>query len=256
MADIAGPALIRTQFDGRVLLLILNRPEKRNALTPSMLAALVEEAVKGLPLCDAVVLCGEGDVFCSGFDMKLVHESEGTLQALLEGLSRAIGSLRALGVPVVVAAHGAAVAGGCALLGAADIVVTDQQAQLGYPVVKLGISPAVSSPTMLSSTEAGVVRARLLDPQLIDGREARRVGLAHICCDIKEDVIPRALREARLLASKPVAAMKATREMLDSLSSTLTPSVRSKALGTSVSLAGSDDQRQRVAALWNKPKAP
>lgn len=253
MADTTAPSQIRTQLDGRVLLLILNRPEKRNALTPAMLTELVQEATKCRPLCDAIVLCGEGGVFCSGFDMKLVHEQPGTLDLLLKGLSEAISDLRSLGLPIVVAAHGAAVAGGCALLGAGDVVVTDQDAQLGYPVVKLGISPAVSAPTVLNSTSPGAVRARLLDPQLIDGREARRIGLVQVCCDIKEDVVPRALREARLLASKPAHAMLATRQLLDSLCDSLTPASRVKALSASLALADSDDQRARVASLWTKP---
>jgi methylglutaconyl-CoA hydratase len=232
--------------------IVFNRPGRRNALTPAMLeaACCAVETLQRDATVRAIVLAGEGDVFCSGFDMKLVHQHAGKLGELLVGLSRLVRLLRGSALPVVAAAHGAAVAGGCALLGGADVVVTDRQASLGYPVVKLGISPAVSSPTLVASMTFGAARARLLDPQLVDGERATALGLAHICCDIREDVIPRATREARALAAKPGTAIAATKALLNSLDATTDPFTHDRALAASLVLVGTPEQRKLIAALW------
>src|SRR5690606_29099547 len=110
-----------------------------------------------------LLLCGEGRVFCAGFDLDACRGEGGddALRRLLRGLSAAIAGLRAQERPVVVAAHGAAIAGGCALLGSADVVVADAGAKLGYPVARLGISPAVSAPFLAPAVGAGAGR-RLL----------------------------------------------------------------------------------------------
>ncbi|MCU0688834.1 MAG: enoyl-CoA hydratase/isomerase family protein [Phycisphaerales bacterium] len=231
---------------------VFNRPTRRNALTPAMLEAACSavEMLQQDATIGAIVLAGEGESFCSGFDMKLVHQDAGQLGELLVGLSRLVRLLRGSALPVVAAAHGAAVAGGCALLGGADVVVTDRQASLGYPVVKLGISPAVSSPTLVASMMCGAARARLLDPQLVDGERATALGLAHICCDIREDVIPRATREARALAAKPGAAIAATKRLINQLDATTDEFTHDRALATSLMLVGTPEQRKRVAALW------
>jgi enoyl-CoA hydratase/carnithine racemase len=245
-----------------VLSLVHNRPDKRNALTPSLLGHL-QAALERLSrqaagphaheLPGAVVLCAEGASFCAGFDMALVHSDAEALSDLLAGLSRCVRLMRRLPIPVVVGAHGAAVAGGCALLGGADIVVTDREAKLGYPVVKLGISPAVTVPALSACIGPGGARALTLNPELITGQRAFELGLAHVCCDIREDVLRRATSIARMLASKPAPAMAATKALLNRLEGTDSDALFDRALAASMSIVGTHDQRERVAALWTTP---
>jgi enoyl-CoA hydratase/carnithine racemase len=275
--------MIDVRCENSVGLIILNRPDKRNALTPEMLDALLE-AIAALnpsprggqgvgsthatthqpksPLLNiqspltpiqAIAMAGEGDVFCSGFDMKLVHADATVLPRLLTGLSHAVRALRRAPVPVILAAHGAAVAGGCALLGGADIVVTHRDAKLGYPVLRIGLSPAVTAPALRQLVHDGGCRERTLDTELISGDEAHRIGLAHICTDIREDAIPRALRIARDLASKPAHAMAQTKHLLNEIDGSLDDATFDRALAASLSVAGSREQLDRVSALWNKP---
>lgn len=190
----------------------LMRPEKRNALTPAMLDELYA-AVTRTDDAGAIVLAGAGKVFCAGFDLALCMETPdgGTMRALLGGLSRVVAALRGGVLPVVAAAHGAALAGGCALLGGADLVVTDAHASLGYPVLRIGISPAVSGPFLMMQAGDAAARARMLDSGLIDGKEAARVGLAHHCVQRADEVLPRAVELAVELARKPRHAMMQTR---------------------------------------------
>ena len=153
--------MIRTETierEGRsIAAVLLDRPEKRNALTPGMLEALCEALVQAPKSHDAVVLGGEGKLFCAGFDLSLCKDdpSGGVMRQLLTGLSRACAIMRRTEKPVVIAAHGAAIAGGCALLGGGDVVVSDASAKLGYPVTKIGVSPAVSAPFLSYNVTTG-----------------------------------------------------------------------------------------------------
>lgn len=238
---------------GDVCVLTLNRPDRRNALTPDMLRDLLREitATEGR----AILLRGEGKVFCSGFDLSLCHQSAdgSVMRSLLQGLSDCIAALRDLPIPIVIAAHGGAIAGGCALLGGCDLAVTDAAAQLGYPVVRLGISPAVSAPFLRNSLTFGHARERLLDSGLISGTEAKRIGLVTECCAMPEGVFPRALAIAETLASKPPGAMSETRRWLRELESHDQRVTREQALDVSLGRTGTAEESTRLAALFAKP---
>jgi enoyl-CoA hydratase/carnithine racemase len=232
--------------------IILNRPDKRNALTPQMIDHLMEcvREVNGDASARAVVLRGEGRCFCAGFDLSLCRENSDALRELLIGLSHAVRALRRMRQPVIAAAHTAAIAGGCALLGGADLVITDRHARLGYPVVTLGISPAVSAPSLLNLTGDRHARARMLDPVLVSGEEARRIGLATIMVDLAEDVIPRSQIEALKLADKPAGAIAATKAWLNRVDGSLDDDRFTAALDASLSLVGTPEERALLARLW------
>jgi len=250
------PTFLRTEDHASVAVISFARPEKRNALTPDMLFALDTLLHETIASSRAIVLAGDGSVFCGGFDLKLCHQERGTLASLLVGLSRVIQTLRSSNKPVVIAAHGAAIAGGCALLGGADVVITDRLASLGYPVVTLGVSPAVSAPFLMQRVGIGSSRLMLLGAELITGEEARRIGLADICCDIREDVLPRALRLASVLASKPVDAFAATKTLLREIEDLSGALWSTQALNASLHLADKEEQRERLALMLEKPGDP
>ncbi|MEZ6243832.1 MAG: enoyl-CoA hydratase/isomerase family protein [Phycisphaerales bacterium] len=247
--------MIRVEADGDVGVLLLDRAAKRNALTPEMLGALPERAREAAAGRRALVLAGEGPVFCAGFDLKMcAGDALGqTMRDLLSGLGASVAALRGLEVPIVIAAHGAAVAGGAALLGGGDVVVVDADAKIGYPVVKIGVSPAVSAAFLIHSVFAGGVRERLLDPELIDGRAAHRIGMAHEVVDRPEDVRPRALELAHRLAFKPGRAASATRAWLHEIEIGMTAlgaEAPTRGLAASLSIAGNDDERARLGEMW------
>ncbi len=242
--------MIRVDRDGRIAVVALDRPDQRNALTPEMLNTLRGRAAEAAQDAGALVLRGEGPVFCAGFDLKMCRAvpDGSVMRALLTGLSEAIATLRGLPIPVVIAAHGAAIAGGCALLGGADVVVADRGAKLGYPVVKIGVSPGVSAPFLRPGVGDGATRTRLLDPDLISGEEAARIGLVHELVDRPEDVLPRAMEAARGLAEKPAHAIAATKRWLGEIEAVGNQARR--ALDVSLGLAGSDEERARLAAMF------
>lgn len=242
--------MIRVEIREGVATITLARSEKRNALTPEMLDELRAAFASLEAGVRAVLLRGEGPAFCAGFDLRLcAQDSTGdTMRRLLDGLSQTVRAMRSAEPPVVLAVHGAAVAGGCALLGGADVVVAERRARLGYPVVRIGVSPAVSSPFL--PTAPGPARSLQLDPELIPADHALRIGLVHEVTDGDDSTLARAEEIARHLAGKPGRGVAATKRLLNDLARPTTDHADA-ALQTSLSLTGGEEERARLAALWS-----
>ena len=243
--------VIKHEVRDNLGIVTLARSEKRNAMTPSMLDAAIA-AVYSLTHDDTarvLMLTGEGDMFCAGFDLTLCKDDATVLPALLTGLSRLVAALRACDKPVVISAHGGAIAGGCALLGGADIVVTTHDAKIGYPVLRLGISPAVSAPTLRLATGDGPARARTLDTGLIDGQRAVQIGLAHASEPTRDACEQRAIAWASDLADKPPHALAATKRWLREIDG---PDVSPAGLATSLSLVDGSEQAAMLPQAWQR----
>lgn len=230
----------------------LQRPEKRNALTPGALASLAA-AIEREDAARVVLITGEGPVFCAGFDLDLCRDDgpeQRVMREFLTLLHHAIRAMRQCDRPIVLCAHGAAVAGGCALLGGADVVVTDRAARLGYPVTRLGISPAVSAPYLRQSVHDGPTRTRLLDAALITGEQAHAMGLVHTVAEAPGDATAAAIGCATALAAKPAAALAATKAWLRAVAPV---GLAEEALATSLSLVAGDEAMGRLRSLWRTP---
>lgn len=247
--------MIQAEPRGSILILRLDRPEKRNAQTPGMLSSLAGH-LDTASSARAIVLSCVGPVFCAGFDLSLALDDPEQLRALLRQLARACRALRAAPAPVVTAAPGAAIAGGCALVCASDFVVTDEGASLGYPAVRLGISPAVSGPHLAASAGTGPARARLLDPGLADARGAYRAGLVSEVVATPEACEPRAIAIAEALAAKPPHALGYTKAWLNRLDQSTDPDRLDAALAASLSGVGSAEQVALLREAWSKPRRP
>ncbi len=252
--------MIRLEHRGAVAVATLCRAEKRNALTPEMLRDLAEAAtsLREAPSpvdgekSRALVLAGEGPVFCSGFDLSLCRDDELAMAALLTSLSHAARALRRLPIPVVCAAGGGAVAGGCALAAACDFVITDERAKMGYPVVRLGVSPVVSLPMLEPRVGWGRSRERMLDPETVNGAEAVRIGLAHECVPTPEAARGRAIEVAEMFAKKPPHGLATTKRWLNEIDGSDDDARADAALAVSLSLAGGAEERERLEAMWRR----
>jgi methylglutaconyl-CoA hydratase len=243
--------MISAERVGQVAILRLDRASKKNALTPPMLRDLAQQ-VSNSASARAIVLSGVGEVFCAGFDLTLARDDAGALGELIRGLSAAVRALRGAPCPVVASAHGAALAGGCALLCGCDLAVTDAGAKIGYPALRLGISPAVSAAHLLAGVGPGAARALMLDPGVIDGERAYRVGLvSHVVAGVGE-CEPAALELARGLASKPPHAMGHTKRWLNQLDGSLDEAAIEAGLAASLAGIGSQEQTTLLARAWAK----
>ena len=171
--------------EGAVALLTLNRPEKRNALNDALVSAL-KDALRAADADEAVrvvLLTGAGADFCSGADLSALQKiSESSILENLEdarGLSELFALLRRVRVPVVAAVRGRALAGGCGLATACDIVLAARSARFGYPEVKIGFVPAMVLAILrrnVSEKRAFELVARGAE---IGAEEAERIGLVN-----------------------------------------------------------------------------
>ncbi|MFZ2873495.1 MAG: enoyl-CoA hydratase/isomerase family protein [Phycisphaerales bacterium] len=236
---------------GEVAVLRLDRAAKKNALTPAMLRDLVAR-VAGCASARAIVLSGVGDVFCAGFDLTLAKDDEGALAALITELASAVRALRDAPVPVVASAHGAAIAGGCALLCACDYVVADAASRIGYPALRLGISPAVSAPSLASAVGVGPARRLQLDPGVISGEEAARLGLVSDLLRTGAECEPRAILLAAQLSRKPAAALAHTKRWLNRIDPLCDDHSSEDGLRASLAGVGGAEQRRLLAQVWSR----
>ncbi len=249
--------MIRTTIDNGVGVIMLARPERRNALTPEMLTDLSAGAARIGSRSRAILVMGEGPAFCAGFDLDLCRDDHSgeVLRRLLSGLSEVVQTFRSQPCPVVMAIHGAAVAGGCALLGGADVTVAEIETKLGYPVARLGISPAVSTPFLASEIEQGGVRQLQLDPGLIGAPRARQLGLVAEVVSGIEATQARGRALAESLAAKSPEAISATRTWLQNVSPVPPTGVRA-GLDTSLRLIGGDELGRMLKLAWAGRSTP
>ncbi len=132
-----------------ILTLTLNRPEKRNALNDALVDSLKNALVRANKdnALNAIVINANGKDFCSGADLSALQKiSESDVIENLEDaemLMELFLLIRKVNIPVIAAVHGRALAGGCGLATACDIVLASETAQFGYPEVKIGFVPAM-----------------------------------------------------------------------------------------------------------------
>jgi len=142
-------SLITTSDLDRVRILTLNRPEKRNALNDELIAALKDalREADGDDALRAIVMRGAGKDFCSGADLASIQKiASATYEENLDdarSLAELFLLIREVKIPVIAAVHGRALAGGCGLATACDLVVATKNARFGYPEVKIGFVPAM-----------------------------------------------------------------------------------------------------------------
>jgi methylglutaconyl-CoA hydratase len=183
--------LLQVERDGPVAQVTLTRPEVRNALNAELIAelawtfdAFAEEPPEELR---AVVLAGEGEMFCAGADIEWQRASIGLTMEENEAdagrLQEMLVAIDDCPVPVIAAVHGAALGGGMALCCVADITVATAEATFGFTEVKLGLMPAVISPFVLPRIGEGPARALFVSGERFGAEQAMRIGLV-------SDVVP------------------------------------------------------------------
>mgnify|MGYP006280367379 CR=1 FL=1 len=218
MSDSASHIQLDRWTDAPGAVLALNDPERRNALGDAMFTDL-RRALRQLHSDPPVtlILQGRGKAFCAGFDLGAVVEQQSRFAAYVRELSDIIRQLRRSSMIVIGAVHGSALAGGCALVAACDLVVVSRETRLGYPVHRIGATPAVTIPALQQVVGPGRARHLLMGGDLIDGAEAVRRGLADHLVETDDDVAPRAEQLARRVAGHGRHALAVTKAWLNEL---------------------------------------
>lgn len=168
---------------GSIIVITLNRPERRNALSLELVAELSAAFAEldQMPAARVAVLCGAGDVFCAGGDLGDVGGVDGLLDGHHKrgGFAELLRRIRSARVPVIAAVHGNALGGGCGLAAACDLVVADERARLGLPEIGVGLFPWVVLAVLVRDVPRKVLLEAALTGEPWTAEEARRHGLVN-----------------------------------------------------------------------------
>jgi methylglutaconyl-CoA hydratase len=249
--------LVKRSDDGPVAILILNRPEKRNALSRALIAELdhLMDRAGHDPKVRVVILTGAGSVFCSGMDLKEAAEERNGSEAeqhavvTLQEYADLIQRIHTLPKPTIAALNGDALAGGAGLMAACDFAVASEEARIGYPEVLRGLVPAV---VMFDLT------------RLIGDRRARQLLLsggtisATIACDwgllnqvtTPEGCLVETIRIAKDLVPSAPQAIAAIKRMLDDTEGR--PKTLRGAAAVSAAIRVSDEAQEGILAFLEK----
>lgn len=174
--------LLSTLAEG-ILTLTLNRPDKRNAIDTPMVEALLAALERANLDVDVRVVAvrGAGKDFCAGADLaELLESVERTAEenaASAARLGEVFLRMRRLPKPVVAVVSGRALAGGCGLAGACDLVLAHADATFGYPEIRRGFMPAMVMTMLRRATTENVAFDLVATGRLLSAEEAARVGL-------------------------------------------------------------------------------
>lgn len=244
--------------DGAVRTITLNRPERRNAMTPEMqveLIAAMDEAATSS--CRVVVFAGAGEAFCSGLDLSALQgmndKSAEEHRVDAARIAKLFRSLYELPKPTIAVVHGAAIAGGTGVATLCDFTLAVPAAKFGYTEVRIGFVPALVSAFL--ALQVGDKRARdlLLTGRLFDATEAHRLGL------VSEVVAGEALQSrvatlAAVLAANSPSSLEATKRLLAAQNKEWLDAAIAAAMDANATARETADFREGVASFLEKRK--
>jgi isohexenylglutaconyl-CoA hydratase len=186
---------------GPVLKVTLNRPDVRNALSPTMVGELLSvfAQARGDAEVRAVFLKGAGGNFCAGGDLKGMEErsadGRGSHEAIADSNRRfglLLERMRELPKALIVLVEGAAMGGGVGLIAVGDWVVAERGVQIGTPEATVGLVPAQIAPFVLQRIGPGEATRLLAFGRRVDAVEAARIGLVHEVAASRADAMEKA----------------------------------------------------------------
>lgn len=215
----ADPVLLYDVSDSGVATLLLNRPDKRNALNGDLVEALAAALARAADDRAVAVVCirGAGKDFCSGADLAELETLAdlGPEESLDDArrMGRLFVTMRRMEKPVVAAVHGRALAGGCGLATACDIVLAREGSELGYPEVHLGFVPAMVMTVLRRKVGEGQAFELVSRGHRVSAGEAASMGLVTrvLPADGFDEAVTSYLDD---LAARPPSALALTKRLL------------------------------------------
>ena len=213
----AESVVVREQR-GNVLVLRMNRPDARNALSPALMGELGTGVADGEsdPNIRAIVLTGTGDrAFCAGMDLRAFAEGGDAPTPEQQAGMPAFGRFMSgdISVPVVGAAQATAVAGGFELLLNCDLVVASDAAKFGLPEVKRALFPAGGGIFLSTRIPLAVALEMGLTGDTIDAARAHALGLVNQVAPAAQ-VLDTAIALAERIAANGPLGLQATKELM------------------------------------------
>jgi len=249
-------------ISGHVAEVRLDRPDKLNAIDPAMFEGLLQagQFLSEQDRVRAVVLCGEGRMFCAGLDFASFAAMAGDAAAMepletrTHGLSNrpqhACLQWRELPMPVIAAIQGGALGGGLQIALGADIRLVTPDARLAIAEIRWGLVPDMGGCVVLPGLmRDDRIRDLTYSGRDVTGDEAVRLGLA---TRVEADPRAAALDMARAIAGRSPSAMRASKRLLNQAASDDTAAVLLAESREQAALMGGSHQVEAVMAQMEK----
>jgi len=251
--------LVRINIHQNAGTIILNRPNKRNALSRAMIGELTQ-ALSDLHMqrsVRAVIVTGAGPAFCAGMDLQEMLDASREENArqrwqddadlyrdLLEAMWR-------FPKPLIAAVNGPALAGGAGLVLACDLVVASREARFGLPEPLRGIVAGMVAPLLAFRLGGGQAARLLLSATTIDAAEAHRIGLFHELVE-PDQLWPRAVEISTQCARCAGESLQLTKRLLNEMIAENLPTLLTAGAAVSATARTTEAAAEGVSAFLEK----
>jgi len=211
------PVVLIEKQTPQIRTIVLNRPERRNALTLDLLNELTAavKVASDQPEERVLILRGAGAAFCTGLDLKEAAD-HAKAHATAEMVARTLVTLSQTRLITIAAVHGAAVAGGAGIMSACDFVVAAERTKIGYPEVRRGLVAGLVMTFLRRQIGERNMRELLLGSELIDAERAKEIGLVNRVV-AKDDLMNEAQKFAQSVLQAAPGALTQTKRLIEEL---------------------------------------
>ena len=251
---------LKTEIKNGILTITLNRPEVRNAFNDELILELKKtfDDISARDDVRAVILAGEGPVFCAGGDLKwmkdsLILQERDNLEDTRR-LAKMFDTVNQCPKPVVGLVQGAAIGGGVGLVSVCDYVIASQEATFSLAEVRVGIIPACIGPFVMAKIGETHARAYFISAERFNAVRAREIGLIHEVVATPADLLGAAHRIAKNLAQGGPKAIAAAKLLIGDLRSMERESALEYVAQTLAELRVTPEAQEGLKAFLEKRK--
>lgn len=250
--------MIKSEIKNNTAIIILNRPEKRNALHPLLIEQLKNKIIEYQKndLVKSLIITGEGNTFCAGADLEYLKNISNNSSTENYDDSKSLAELFLIiyefPKPTIAAVNGSAIAGGCGLASVCDFIIANpEKSKFGYTEVKIGFIPAIVSIFLIKKIGEGLAKQLLLEGDLISGKRAYEIGLVNY---LAEDVMAESINLAEKLIQNSPTSMKMTKKMIDNVSNLSVRDAVDHCINLNVISRSTEDFYKGIQSFLNKDR--
>ena len=250
--------MIKSEIKNNSGIIILARPEKRNALNPALVNSLkiilsdykINDEIK------SIIITGEGNSFCGGADLEYLNNLSANSTIDNYNDSKSLAELFLMiyefPKPTIAAVNGAAIAGGCGLASVCDFIVAHpEKSKFGYSEVKIGFIPAIVSIFLIKKVGEGLAKQLLLEGGIISGKLAYEIGFVNY---VSENVLDESIVLSERLNKNSVESIKLTKQMINNISNLCAKDAVDYCVGLNTISRATKDFKTGIENFLNKDK--
>lgn len=245
-------------ISGQIAGITLNRPDKRNAVSATMIAELqtaLDEVEKSH--ARVVIVTGAGKAFCAGMDLEMLaaisQQSPAENQEDSRRMAKMLRRLWSFPRPLIAAVHGAALAGGCGIATLCDFTLATPEAKFGYTEVRIGFLPAIVSVFLMRQIGEKKARDLLLTGRIVEATEAKELGLVNEIVPA-ENLLARAKELAEVLIAASPGSLSRAKRLMTSAAAAAVDHDLERAILENARIRCTSDFKEGLASFLEKRK--